>query len=151
MTRHRYHPHRRHGPPSPAVVGFVQLAALALVRAAVPPPTQPASVQPTVPAPTAAPKRRRNSGAALLSKRAAARRIGIARATLAQLEDAQLIVSVPKGHRRGYRAVDVEWLVEHGFTLPEPPPKPAPPKRKRRRSPSNGTAAADVLAKLEQF
>ena len=136
-------------PPEPTRLRLV-MERLALLASA-PVSVQPtAPVQPAAPAPTATPKRRRNSGAALLSKRAAARRIGIARATLAQLEDAQLIVSVPKGRRRGYRAADVERLVEQGFTLPEAPPKPPPPKRKRRRS-SNGTAAADVAAKLAEF
>ncbi len=79
----------------------------------------------------AAPERRRHVAAGILSHRATARRLGIGRDTLARLIEAGEIATVPKGERRGFRAADVEALIERGWKLGSPE-KPAP-KRTRRR------------------
>ena len=89
--------------------------------------------------------------AGILSGRAAARRLGIGRDTLARLAEAGVIASVPKGARHGFRAADVEALIEKGYTLPDAPTRPAPPtKRKRRRAPESADAA-EIAAKLAEF
>ncbi len=108
-----------------------------------------ASAQPAAPAPERREKRR-NSIAGILSGRAAARRLGIGRDTLARLEEVAVITSVPKGDRRGYRAVDVERLISTGYTLPGQAPRPAPVKRKRRRAPESADAAS-IAAELAKF
>jgi hypothetical protein len=94
-------------------------------------------------------ERGRNPVAGILSARAAARRLGIGRDTLARLEQAREITSVPKGLRRGFRAADVEALIERGYKLPGALPRPALAKRKRRRRSETDDAA--VQAKLAEF
>lgn len=92
---------------------------------------------------------RRPSAAGLLSARATAARLGIGRDTLGRLVDAEVIRPVPKGARLGFRAVDVERLVETGYRLPDAPPPPPPAKRKRRQP--NGPDAAAIAAELAKF
>jgi excisionase family DNA binding protein len=64
------------------------------------------------------PMRRRNPSTGWLSARAAARRLGIGRDTLARLVQARIIPRVPRGERSAFRAADVEALIERGYTLP---------------------------------
>lgn len=63
--------------------------------------------------------RRRNPSRGWLSARAAARRLGIGRDTLARLVQARIIARVPRGERSAFRAADVEALIERGYTLPQ--------------------------------
>jgi len=101
---------------------------------------------PRVAAPVA--RRRTAVAAGILSARTTARRLGIGRDTLARLVAAGLIAPVPKGSRQGYRARDVEALIERGYSLPEAAPRPEP-KRSRHRTPkSNGTAQVHRIADL---
>ncbi len=105
--------------------------------------------RPADPAP--APKRRGNPAAGILSARTAARRLGIGRDTLARLVEAATLASVPKGSRQGFRAADVEELIQRGFSLPDAPPRRArPTKRKRRRAPESADAAS-IAAELAKF
>lgn len=97
---------------------------------------------------TRAPRERRPTAAGILSARTAARRLGIGRDTLARLVEAGKLATVPKGTRRGFRAVDVEKLVEVGYMIgPDATAKPAP-KRTRRRSVKTD---ASIAAKLAEF
>ena len=62
---------------------------------------------------------RRASVAGLLSAREVARRLGVGRSsTLPRLVAAGLLFPVPRGAGRGFRAVDVERLIENGYRLP---------------------------------
>lgn len=97
----------------------------------------------------AAPTRRRQPVAAgHLSQRAAARRLGIGRDTLARLVQAHVIAPVQKGARDAFRAADVERLIEHGYSLPDAPRPAAPAKRKRRRPEGNGAAPVKRISDL---
>jgi excisionase family DNA binding protein len=89
---------------------------------------------------------RRNTAAGLLSARTAARRLGIGRDTLARLVQVGEIKPVPKGARSGFRAVDVEALIERGYTLPDRD-RPTP-KKTRRRSKENGAAPVQRISDL---
>jgi hypothetical protein len=102
------------------------------------------------PAETTAPKRR-NTTAGILSARATAARLGVNRSTLSRLVQAEILVSVPKGGRRGYRTADVEALIERGFSLDSPAPVPPPKTRTRRRSRKNGTADPSIEDRLARF
>jgi hypothetical protein len=150
----RYHRHRR--PLSPEerekaerqVLGVISIGLLAAKVAgtacgeAMRPVASPAE-------PASPPPRRRAAG--ILSARAAARQIGIGRDTLAWLAESGQIVTVPKGSRPGYRAVDVERIVERGYTLPATL-RPAPQARRRRHSRRSATADdAAVATELAKF
>jgi hypothetical protein len=98
---------------------------------------------------TAPSARRRNMIAGILSGRAAARRLGIGRDTLARLVALEVITPVPKGSRQGFRAADVEALIERGYKLPDASPRGVPAKRSRRRGVRSDDAA--IQAKLAEF
>jgi len=88
------------------------------------------------------PIRRRNPSTGWLSARAAARRLGIGRDTLARLVQARIIARVPRGEGSAFRAADVEALIQRGYTLPKGR------KTMRRRSMKSNAAPVQRIADL---
>jgi hypothetical protein len=95
----------------PLPAGFLKPGTVLIVGGA-------ATFIPPRPARVEAPARRARV-AGLVSARDAARRLGIGRSsTLPRLVAARLLVPVPRGQGQGFRAADVERLIEHGYKLP---------------------------------
>ncbi len=92
-------------------------------------------------------ERRPAIAAGILSGRASARRLGIGRDTFARIVHAGLLHPVPKGPRPGFRAADVEALIERGWTLPGDE-RAMQKTTRRRRSNENDAAPVKRIADL---